>query len=493
MAHGLETRRQDVRLEKFLRGQFSQEVYERVSSSEPCVLISPDEKRVHRYAVLGHTQLYTTEFPPKKLKTLLKLEDIISISMVRLRMRQSFQNSLYVFFFFPQLTDLPDFLSGEEQQNTVHVQICYKRDLPTNRDRKFLGSLGNKKRKPQKDREGEFSQNQNRALSPNGPTPLVLERGAGLGPASAELSPLLTGRRSPRLVLPSALNLVGSSSSGVEGRGQQQVSHKSALNLVKSSSSGIEGRRLQQQVSHKSPVGARRSPGLAFATRSNLEITRHEMDRAELMGASAGYDDDESPLEQRCTSLQEFPLPTSSKFGGSQSSRHLTLPPLERNQMSIMKQLKSAGSMKHLTVPPVASLAGQLSQKNRTTSQPELSKDKATSSVLKDGGMNDLRPYMSSSFETLSFLQPLSPHLYSSGGSLSSVGSGLSLNSYGDGEVVQPEQVTTGAEVATVDLYILKQTTDFYHQLKVLWDNARIVSQHTDTLQYNLKYNLNYP
>lgn len=77
--------RQDVRLDRFLRGQLSPEVYERVASSEPCVVISAEEKRVHRYAVLGHKTLYSTEFPPKNLKVLTQLEDIISVDMVRVQ------------------------------------------------------------------------------------------------------------------------------------------------------------------------------------------------------------------------------------------------------------------------------------------------------------------------------------------------------------------------------------------------------------------------
>lgn len=81
MSQGLE--RQDVRLDRFLRGQLRPEVYERVVTSEPCVIISPEERRVHRYAVLGHRCLFLTAFPPKILKPQLQLEDIISIKVVR--------------------------------------------------------------------------------------------------------------------------------------------------------------------------------------------------------------------------------------------------------------------------------------------------------------------------------------------------------------------------------------------------------------------------
>ena len=82
MAVSLDTRRQDVRLESFLRRQLPPDVYERLSTSEGCVLFSADEKRVHRFVVLGHKQLFTTEFPPKNLKVLLNLDSIASIRMV---------------------------------------------------------------------------------------------------------------------------------------------------------------------------------------------------------------------------------------------------------------------------------------------------------------------------------------------------------------------------------------------------------------------------
>ena len=80
MSQGLE--RRDVRLDRFLRGQLPPQVYERLASSEPCVVTSPEEKRVHRTAVLGHKRLFSTEFPPKNLKVLVQLEDIVSVDMV---------------------------------------------------------------------------------------------------------------------------------------------------------------------------------------------------------------------------------------------------------------------------------------------------------------------------------------------------------------------------------------------------------------------------
>lgn len=71
-----------MRLERFLRQQLSEEEYERVNGSESCVVFSPEERRVHRYVVLGHRQIYTTEFAPRKLKPLIQLDSIIAVKMV---------------------------------------------------------------------------------------------------------------------------------------------------------------------------------------------------------------------------------------------------------------------------------------------------------------------------------------------------------------------------------------------------------------------------
>jgi len=76
-------KRLDVRLESFLRRNLTLEDYDRLYSSEACVVLCPEEKKVHRYAILGHNRLYTLEIPPKKLRTVLSLEDIISIQLVR--------------------------------------------------------------------------------------------------------------------------------------------------------------------------------------------------------------------------------------------------------------------------------------------------------------------------------------------------------------------------------------------------------------------------
>ena len=78
----LETRRYDGKLDSFLHRNLAREDYERVCTSEPCVVVSPDEKRVHKHVILGHRCLYFADFPPKTIKVAMQLKDIQSIRMV---------------------------------------------------------------------------------------------------------------------------------------------------------------------------------------------------------------------------------------------------------------------------------------------------------------------------------------------------------------------------------------------------------------------------
>ena len=84
----LETRRFDGKLDSFLRRSLQSEDYERICTSELCVVVSPEEKRVHRHVVLGHRCLYLTEFPPKSVKVAANLQDVQSICMVRCSARE---------------------------------------------------------------------------------------------------------------------------------------------------------------------------------------------------------------------------------------------------------------------------------------------------------------------------------------------------------------------------------------------------------------------
>lgn len=207
-----------------------------------------------------------------------------------------------------------------------------------------------------------------------------------------------------------------------------------------------------------------------------------------------GYED-ESPLKERSSSLQEIsqssPWSNSRKVEHSQSAKmgsstgkHPT--PLtgggegtsQLGSASSLKylmtlaggkesQLTSSSSLKQLTSPSLLTvpMSRLLSQQDRTVSQPELYA--STNMHRKQLLVTSQRSSSSEGLASSSLSLPLSPLSTSSSGGLQS-GSGHHLNTGGGGE--------EGEEVAVIDIYVLKQVTNFYHLLKGLWNDARIVS-----------------
>ncbi len=78
----LDTRRYDGKLDSFLYKNLPWEEYERVCTSEPCVVVCPEEKRVHKHVILAHRCIYFADFPPKNIKVAVALRDIESVQMV---------------------------------------------------------------------------------------------------------------------------------------------------------------------------------------------------------------------------------------------------------------------------------------------------------------------------------------------------------------------------------------------------------------------------
>ena len=78
----MEVRRYDGKLDNFLLQTLPEDEYERIATSELCVVVSPEEKPAHKHAIVGHQHLYLTQFPPKNLKIALHLQDVTSVRMV---------------------------------------------------------------------------------------------------------------------------------------------------------------------------------------------------------------------------------------------------------------------------------------------------------------------------------------------------------------------------------------------------------------------------
>ncbi|XP_062522993.1 uncharacterized protein C12orf56-like [Corticium candelabrum] len=101
-------RRQNTRLESFLKRTLDAEEYDRLRCYESVIVVSADENRAFKYVVLGHRVLYLSENPPKVLRAALDLGDVEEIVMVQ---------------------DFPAFLSGAERENTQHIRIKYRQSI----------------------------------------------------------------------------------------------------------------------------------------------------------------------------------------------------------------------------------------------------------------------------------------------------------------------------------------------------------------------------
>lgn len=328
-----------------------------------------------------------------------------------------------------QLDDLPDFLSGEEQRNTIHIQIRFRREAtPTSKDKQrfhFLGKKKFQKEAPEADPARSSSPTLPRALSPTFPG----GRGSSpTGPTAVERGRAVP-RRSPRLNSQDTL--------------------------------------FAYAVTPSSPTlsSQQRSPGSIFATRSNLEISHHTpvQERGRASPTPLGYhheDEGESPLNPRVSPLQEISYRS-------------------RQQPSGGDMRGSVEGMQLLTV-------AKLSHSNRATSQPDLSKSTGAGhpaplphwkgeDSFKYGSSDALSSLHPSSLSVCSM--PVSGHGVSSRsvGSLSTLGLAGSQQDLAEAEL---EGGTSGdMREAVVDLYVLKAVTNFYHQLRVCWENAWIVSQ----------------
>ena len=229
-----------------------------------------------------------------------------------------------------------------------------------------------------------------------------------------------------------------------------------------------------QDRSPASPDVRQKSPSLAFSTWSNLEISRH-----------TPVQDRRSPLPDRRTPdpYSRTPEPHRSRYSSSPSpvpppSGHTAEEdesPLTSRQPEVLggKQQRAHSRLTRTSSPQLEemrssslSLQGSLRYKDKTYSQPDLFKAAALGMPHWKG----VEPHRSNSSETLPTLpNSLSVQSLSSASSLGSLTGLGSLRGQEGGEGDHKEVVVT-------DLYILRHTTDFYHLLRVCWENARIVS-----------------
>ena len=301
---------------------------------------------------------------------------------------------MYIIIIATKLEDLPDFLSGEEQRNTVHIQIHYNDTRLTKERTTFLSSLTSKS-SPDLKRRSKKEDGSSRSQSSKSPNNLVV---SVMAVEDTEMAP--KSKSSPRLD---------------HERVQYLTSPTGTTDLP----------------SQRTPP-----PGMLSSTRSNLEISHHVPINVEK--CSKSDIDLESPI-----------LDTFHK-----SVSLLSLGKVRRDEDNVESRTACGSSTRLLPVPAIAL---KLENSDRTTSQPELLGNIATSHSM------ELQDSKSLSTFSEAFLSR-------SLGASSSYGSEGHLN-----REVDKIQGAGETVLMVIDLYILKQVTNFYHLLKEAWNNVKIV------------------
>ncbi|XP_063111135.1 uncharacterized protein C12orf56 homolog isoform X5 [Cavia porcellus] len=96
--------RTNSRLDTFLRRQLPPEDYDAIRAYEPCVVVSHSEKHACKYVVLSDQLIYLADNPPKSIRRVVALRDIVAIDLV---------------------DDYPEFLSSSDREINQHIRIIY--------------------------------------------------------------------------------------------------------------------------------------------------------------------------------------------------------------------------------------------------------------------------------------------------------------------------------------------------------------------------------
>ncbi|XP_006205968.2 uncharacterized protein C12orf56 homolog isoform X1 [Vicugna pacos] len=96
--------RKNSRLDAFLRRHLPPEVYDAIRAYEPCIVVSDSEKHTLKYVVLSDRLIYLTENPPKSIRRVVALRDVVAIDLI---------------------DDYPEFLSPPDREINQHIRIIY--------------------------------------------------------------------------------------------------------------------------------------------------------------------------------------------------------------------------------------------------------------------------------------------------------------------------------------------------------------------------------
>uniref|UniRef100_A0A3Q3IHU9 Uncharacterized protein n=1 Tax=Monopterus albus TaxID=43700 RepID=A0A3Q3IHU9_MONAL len=102
--------RRNIKLESFLKRNTERDVFERIRTYEPCVVIAEPLNKVYMHVVLTDEQVYLTEHAPRTLTAAVSFRRVRDIELVN---------------------DLPDFLSGKDREHCQHIRITYVPEKPS--------------------------------------------------------------------------------------------------------------------------------------------------------------------------------------------------------------------------------------------------------------------------------------------------------------------------------------------------------------------------
>ncbi|KAL1275374.1 hypothetical protein QQF64_034997 [Cirrhinus molitorella] len=123
-ADGLLLRKNNSKLDSFLKRNTSRDVYQRIRVYEPCVVVSGSVKKVFMHVILSDERVYLSEYHPRALREALSFRHIKSIELIN---------------------DLPDFLSGQDRERSLHIRVVHTAKNP---GKKSTGPRGSSQDKP---------------------------------------------------------------------------------------------------------------------------------------------------------------------------------------------------------------------------------------------------------------------------------------------------------------------------------------------------------
>ncbi|XP_016391028.1 uncharacterized protein C12orf56 homolog [Sinocyclocheilus rhinocerous] len=129
-ARGL-LRHNNSKLDSFLKRNTSRDVYERIRVYEPCVVVSGSVKKVFMHVILSDERVYLSEYQPRALREALSFRHIKSIELIN---------------------DLPDFLSGQDRERSMHIRVVHTAKDPGKKSSRPKGSVQNKPSFPSRGR-----------------------------------------------------------------------------------------------------------------------------------------------------------------------------------------------------------------------------------------------------------------------------------------------------------------------------------------------------